>query len=745
MKQLITNIFSQRDRYQLLIALTLLLCLQTFAEGTNLDSLLNELKIAKEDTNKVNILNSLSWELRNSEPDKAMNYGKQALKIALKLAKSPDYAKGMSGKEGIANSYNNIGFVHSGQGNYEKAIMYYQKSLKIKEELSDSPNEALAQSGKRGMGISYNNIGTVHLYQGNYDKAIKYYQKYLKICEETGDKKGIGIAYHNIGNVHIYQGSYEKAIMYYQKSLKICEELGDKIGMGLSLVNIGTVHKDQGNYEKAIMYYQKSLKLCEELGDKRGMGICFGNIGNVHFGQGNYEKAILYYQKYLKLCEELGDKRGMGMSFVYIGNVYYEQGSSDSSKILAAYMYDKAMEYYQKSLKISEELGDKQEIALILGNIAELNNKQENFHKAIKFAEKSLNISREIGALLREMEAYEHLSTAYEGLNYTGKALEYYKLYTDAKDSLFNEEKNKQITEIETKYETEKKEKEIEILNKDKQILLQDKKLQVLELSKKQKKIVKQRIIIILGFIIFLFFSLLLIIYFRTKEIKKRSFLQQELNKYMQKALSQQMNPHFIFNSLNSIQSYILQNDKRTSNKYLTKFANLMRITLENSQHHTIPIQNELQALNLYLELEALRFKEKFDFTISVDKNIDTLSYKIPTLLIQPYVENAIWHGIMNKETKGKIKIELKLENNTDFYGIVCYIGDNGIGREKAMEIKKKKNQSHQSLGTKIQETRLNLINSLYGSNMNIKYTDLKDENGNAQGTKVELRVPVMN
>jgi LytS/YehU family sensor histidine kinase len=165
-----------------------------------------------------------------------------------------------------------------------------------------------------------------------------------------------------------------------------------------------------------------------------------------------------------------------------------------------------------------------------------------------------------------------------------------------------------------------------------------------------------------------------------------------------------------------------------------------MRKTLENSQHTSIPIKDEMDALELYLQLESIRFKEKFDYNINVDEDIDTLLYKIPTMLIQPYVENAICHGLINKDEKGFLKIDLKLQQ--DF--ISCTIEDNGIGREAALEIKKAKNGNHQSLGTKITESRLNLVNALYGNSMKIDYTDIKDSEGNPNGTRVVINIPIM-
>jgi LytS/YehU family sensor histidine kinase len=173
----------------------------------------------------------------------------------------------------------------------------------------------------------------------------------------------------------------------------------------------------------------------------------------------------------------------------------------------------------------------------------------------------------------------------------------------------------------------------------------------------------------------------------------------------------------------------------------MTKFAALIRKTLENSRHTTITIKEELDTLNLYLELESLRFKEKFDWDIRVDEEIDSLAYKIPTMLIQPYVENAITHGLMNKENgKGNIRIELELSADQ----ILCTIEDNGIGRARAQEIKLQKNNQHQSMGTTITESRLKLVNELYGKNMKVHYTDLADAAGNPAGTRVQVNFPII-
>jgi len=238
--------------------------------------------------------------------------------------------------------------------------------------------------------------------------------------------------------------------------------------------------------------------------------------------------------------------------------------------------------------------------------------------------------------------------------------------------------------------------------------------------------------------------GLILIYFFRIKQIRKREEEKTRLNKQISeielKALRAQMNPHFIFNSLNSIQHFITNNDGESANKYLSKFAKLMRMILEGSKKPTISVTDEIKALSFYMELESLRFENKFNYDIKLDPAIDIHNTDIPTMLIQPYVENAIWHGLMNKSRKGMININLKLEEEA----LHCIIEDNGIGREKARELKKQNFNEHKSIGMQVTQERLEILNTLQKKETNINITDLKDEEGKAIGTKVEIYIPIL-
>lgn len=238
---------------------------------------------------------------------------------------------------------------------------------------------------------------------------------------------------------------------------------------------------------------------------------------------------------------------------------------------------------------------------------------------------------------------------------------------------------------------------------------------------------------------------ILLLFFIRVSQIKRREKEKAELNRQMAnaelQALRAQMNPHFIFNTLSSIQHFITTNETEEALKYLSRFARLMRKIMDNSKKPAIPLKDELEALGLYLELESLRFRNKFEYSVVLDEKIDINDDVIPPMLIQPYIENAILHGLMNKEEngeKGKLAVEIRKQDGM----IVCTIEDNGVGRERTKAINSAKKSSHLSSGMSITKNRLELLNALHASDLSVNITDLKN-GGKAIGTKVEIFIPL--
>lgn len=228
------------------------------------------------------------------------------------------------------------------------------------------------------------------------------------------------------------------------------------------------------------------------------------------------------------------------------------------------------------------------------------------------------------------------------------------------------------------------------------------------------------------------------ILKYRENLVKRKEEVRTKMADNELKVLRAQMNPHFIFNALNSIQHFIINRDEDGATKYLNKFAKLIRSILHNTENATISLKEEIDGLKLYIELEVLRFENKFDYTVYVENDLDF--YEIPTMLIQPYVENAILHGLVPKKQKGRLEVRVTLVN--DF--IVCTITDDGIGRKAAeQDYSLVKKAGHKSMAMKITHDRLELLNNIHHSALSVNITDLVDANGQPCGTKVELFIPV--
>ncbi len=394
-----------------------------------IDSLVAELPIAIEDTSKVNLLNELSkfagWRAHNY--DTAFYYAQHAKHLAEKL----------NFKKGIANAYNNIGITYNIQRSFPEALENYLASLKIREEIGD----------KLGTANSYNNIGNFHFYQGNYTEALKNHFASLKIKEELGDKPGAALSYFNIGIIYFKQGNYPEALKISFAALKMREEIGDKYGIANTLDNIGNIYINQGNHTEALKTLLASLKIKEEIGDRHGMGISYVNIGNVYSEQKNFPEAMKNYRAQLKIGEEIADKYVIALSYYNIGLIYTEQGN-----------YTEAFKNHLAALKLREEILEKDGIADSYNSIGSVYVKQGKAEVGKDWLMKGLKLGEEVGLKKTIRFSYLQLAAADSALgNYKGAYINY-KMYTLYKDSLFNEENTKKLTQAEMQYEFDKKE-----------------------------------------------------------------------------------------------------------------------------------------------------------------------------------------------------------------------------------------------------------------------------------------------
>ena len=398
--------------------------------------------------------------------------------------------------------------------------------------------------------------------------------------------------------------------------------------------------------------------------------------------------------------------------------------------------YNVALDYFKQSLKIKQEIGDKKGESSSNAEIGRVYKVRGELNKAKGYIKKSLKIAQLIDNKSLVCDNYLQLSEIFEQNGESKLALKYYKLFTAEKDSLFSVQNMNKIAELETKFESEKKVKEIEILTKEKEI-------QKLEIEKQESKVKLQKTTINLFIVVSVVVIIITFLIYSRSKLKQKN-RQNELIwrnvEIEQRLLRSQMNPHFIFNSLNSIQYYVSKNDSYMAESYLSKFARLIRSILEHSRQSYVPISDDCETLKLYMELEKLRFSDKFDYDFIVSDEIDIDFTKIPPMLIQPFVENSIIHGILQNSVQGKIKISLNINKSEN--QIICNVYDNGIGRGKSMELKMKSIQDHKSLGMAVTAERIELLNKKGKDNYSVKYFDLMDTEGNSTGTNVELKIP---
>ncbi|MES2396568.1 MAG: tetratricopeptide repeat protein [Bacteroidota bacterium] len=416
-------------------------------------------------------------------------------------------------------------------GNYKQGMQYAEQSQHIARNLSY----------QKGMAVSYHNVGIIYWYQGDYEKALDYNLKSLKIQIEIGDKLGISGSYNNIGLIYTNQGNYEKALNNYLKSLKISGEIEDKQGMATAYGNIGNIYYYQGNYDKVLSNYLKALNIVEKIGDKQGIGYCYNAIGLVYFVKDSCEKSLDYHLKALKARQEIGNQQGIASSYNNIGNVYEKQKN-----------YEKSLENYLKSLKIKEKIGDKQGIAVSYNDIGSIYMNQNKLEESNYYFTQSLILSKEVGAKEDIKNAYVSLSGLSDKKGDYKQAYIYHKLYSNIKDTLLNEQSSKQIAEMNTKYDSEKKDKDL--IKKD------------AEISKQQAETEKQNLqrnAFLIGFVLVIVLSFFIYGGYHQKKSVNKLLGEKNLMIEKQKILVEEKNEK-ITDSINyakRIQQAVLPSD----------------------------------------------------------------------------------------------------------------------------------------------------------------------------------------
>jgi hypothetical protein len=653
-------------------------------------NMLSQIKTEANDTVKINLL--IRYFINYVNPDNAY----QLLDEIHRLSVKTHYRKGLV--------YNRLkeGLLLSDDGKFDESIARIKSCI----------------AGLDSLGVIQPTLSPLSLIKNIYDFAgeqfdkFRYYSEKANYYKGHGPKENMAVCYHGIAGYYLYLADYDKAIGYYMRAADIFKSF-DSLGYASEICEIGNAYLRWGNLEKAELFLKKGLAEATVLENRSNLTYCLNNLTDLYLQKHNYPLAI-------KCCKELRNKypnnspEYLAIPMVKMAAIFLEQKMADS-----------AIFYLRSSEKIIE--GENVVLVAPYGTF-ELNyyyylyylsvGNAANALKRLEAASEDAQRSKHIPLILKYTnELCTFLLTQGDSL----RALRYLIQYQALQDSVNKMNTEARIASFEIEQQQQQKENEIERL--------------------KVQKVTQRNYYLFGGaFLLLIVIVVIVVIIYKRKRDKEQltTNFKKQLAQAETKALRAQMNPHFIFNSLNSINSFVMDQKHEIASEYLIKFSKLIRLILDNSRSETISIEKELETLKLYVLLESARFDNKFKCVYHIAENINTNSIMIPPMLLQPFVENAIWHGLMQKEGEGTIIIDIKKENE-EFLNIS--ITDDGIGREKAAELKSK-SATHKSHGLKVTSQRIEMMNKLNSSGAKVNIIDQKDELGHASGTRVELIIP---
>lgn len=661
------------------------------------------------DTTQINLLIKKALSFPNTDPVKGLKYADSAINLARSLKQ--DRLR--------ANAYLAKAKNYEYKPEIKKAISTLFLALELYEKAGS----------KADIATCYLRIGYDYYAIADYAASNDYAQQAVNLAKQTGDKKLYVLSLSALGNSYNLLADYPKAINCYLTQLRLVEQMHDIAYKAKVLGNIGVVYYYLKKYPDALKYYNLCLNTLEQLHDKLWIPAALNNIGAVYMDMGDYSRVIDYNQKALVLNRENKSIKGEANALADMSVAYTHMNR-----------YREAFDCLDSAMAIFQKIGAKNNLSIGAGQMASLymdapasvlirrgSSPAKRLAEAKKWQQKAIQLATHTKNINNEADQWKNMSRVLERRQDYKGALLSYRNYTALKDSIFNDKKRQELTRLNIQYDFDKKEAALKVKH-------------IQEQTRAQAEIARQKVIrnasIIIGLALIVFGGITLVFYERRKHAKeqlKEVALKARMAETELKALRSQLNPHFIFNSLNSISDYIGRHDKVTADLYLVKFAKLMRKILENSEHQMISLANDLETLELYMQLEALRLDNKFRYKIEVEERIDSENTLVPPMLLQPFVENSIWHGISPKNGGGNIIVKAMIHDDMIEY----IVEDDGIGREQSSKLKlEMKRPARRSFGIKAIQSRINMINESRQNKAQVELTDLEE------GTRVSIKIP---
>jgi len=618
-------------------------------------------------------------------------------------------------------------------------------------------------TGRYPSGLAYSgmHLGVAEIYRKNYRTSEKYLLGALRIFDSLQDPKGLGWVHLWMGQNLYSQNRFDESLDHFRQSLRYLERRDDREGEGKAWAWMSFLFAARGDYDQSFEYASRSLEIRKHMSDHVCVAASYANLGYLYKSADDYQDALSYYQQGRQYGIEHGiDYRNANWNYFDepMGTIYQLMNDPDSSfyylrraieidpnnqmtriaygeALLTRQQTDSALGIFLAPLDHFRAEHDQWDLMRVLLDIARACHALHREDDASRFAHEGLAIAAQAGIRPYVIQESLLLSQIYREMKRNDTAVLYLQQYVTLKDSVLKQQFLWRLANYKKQEDFKKQLARVNLLERESN--LTEEKLQVAALFRKA---------LLAGLAILLFTG---VIVYRNLSLKRKndrlrnereqSVLKQRATELEMQALRAQMNPHFIFNCLSSINRFILKNQTEDASDYLTKFSRLIRMVLNHSQRAYISLEDEMIMLKLYMEMERLRFKNCFDYHISFENSLDAASIYIPPLLLQPFVENAIWHGLMHREQQGLISIDLAAGNNV----LTCTIEDNGVGREKAAQ-SELADPAKKSLGMKLTSERLALLNGpMPGEPVIVE--DITGAGGIVTGTRVILRMQYRN
>ncbi|UZD22948.1 tetratricopeptide repeat-containing sensor histidine kinase [Algoriphagus halophytocola] len=534
------------------------------------------------------------------------------------------------------------------------------------------------------------------------EEALELAEQAYEISEEIAYQKGKAFSLRQIGVSYYIGSDFLRAMEYTQLALKESTTLDD-IGFQSSLHNnLGNIYTDLKRYDEALAAYNDYIENSRKSANENGIVVGLVNRALIYSETDQLDAAIKDFEQALELSESNDFTYFTAVILNNIGQTYKSFGQ-----------YEKAEPYLKKAISKAQE-DNQLTKSSALGNLAIVYHSRGKYDSALVLAEHSLELAKENGSLERQKEAWNVLNLVYDSLNNSEESLKAYRAYISLRDSILGEENKSELTRKELEYKMELKD------------------------ALSQEEIKRQTLIRNISIIGSIGVILIMGILF-TLNKKKRDALESKREADFKlktaenelRLLRAQLNPHFIFNSINSVTDYILKNDTDDAVVFLTSFSQLMRLTLEYSVKENIYLEDDLKWISLYLDVESNRLRNKLTYSIEVDPSIDSSAILVPPMMLQPFVENSIWHGIAPKDGSGTILIKVFPEKDL----LVFQLDDDGVGLKE--NTKKSLKKEHKSYGIELITSRIEVMNSLSEKKAQISITDKKE------GVRVTIKLPL--